>query len=81
MLKQHTYMEIIYINSLGNKTKTQEIPGGEEKQRGGKGGEEKQDVFQTVCFLLIVRLPQNSQNWGAGGMFPLNQKTQERNGC
>lgn len=65
MLKQHTYVEIKYINSLGNKTKIQGIPGGEEKQRGGKRGEEKQDVSQSICFLLIIRLPQNSQKpWG-----------------
>lgn len=38
MLKQHTYVEIKYINSLGNKHKIQGIPGGEEKQRGGKEG-------------------------------------------
>lgn len=38
MLKQHTYMEMKYINSLGNKTKIQGISGGEEKQRGGKAG-------------------------------------------
>lgn len=61
-------MEIKYINSLGNKTKIQGIPGGEEKQKEGKAGrrgEEKQDVFQSICFLLIIRLPQNPQNhWG-----------------
>lgn len=61
-LKKHTYMEVTPYRTKPNLKKFLEGKGGGEKKRGGGwrgGGVEKQDVFSSICFLLIIGLPQN----------------------
>lgn len=57
-------MEIKYINSLGNKTKIQGIPRGEEKQRGGEARGRETRCLSKHLFPSDKQTATNSQNHG-----------------